>query len=170
MLPDNGGVILSVDSDAATYPWELMRDAPAGLDAPLSTRIGMVRQLASPHGRDRVTTVRNDRALVVGDTQSGFQPLTGAQHEAGVVAQMLRGHAPDVTLLDRPTSQQVFVSLFDEQYRVIHLAAHGTVSEDGNGPTGMVLGPKTYLTTAQINQMRHVPELVFLNCCHLGKM
>lgn len=170
VLPDNSGLLLAVDAQAAVYPWELMRDAPAGLMAPLATRIGMVRQLASAHGRDRVATVKGTRALVVGDTQSGLAELTGAQREAAAVAQLLRGQAFDVTLLERPEGQKVWVSLFDEHYRIIHLAAHGTVSLDGKGYTGLVLGPDTYLTTAQISQLRHVPELVFINCCHLGSM
>lgn len=169
-LPDNSGLILAVDAQAAIYPWEFMRDEPVGLMAPLATRIGMVRQLASPHGRDRVVTVKGTRALVVGDTQSGLIELSGAQREAGAVAQLLRGQAFDVTLLERPNGETVLVSLFDQRYRVIHLAAHGTVSLDGKGYTGMVLGPNTYLTTAQISQLRHVPELVFINCCHLGSM
>jgi tetratricopeptide (TPR) repeat protein len=33
-----------------------------------------------------------------------------------------------------------------------------------------VLGPNTFLTTAQISKLRRVPEVVFLNCCHLGSM
>ena len=50
---------------------------PAASAAPLSTRIGMVRQLASPHGRSRVSTVKGTRALVVGDTRSGLAELAG---------------------------------------------------------------------------------------------
>lgn len=36
--------------------------------------------------------------------------------------------------------------------------------------SGMVLGNGLYLTSADVDQMRVVPELVFINCCHLGKM
>jgi hypothetical protein len=35
--------------------------------------------------------------------------------------------------------------------------------------SGMVIGRNTFLTPGDIEQMRHVPELVFINCCHLGK-
>jgi len=34
----------------------------------------------------------------------------------------------------------------------------------------MVLEGGLYLTAVEIAQMRHVPDLVFLNCCHLAKM
>ncbi|TXC67300.1 CHAT domain-containing protein [Piscinibacter aquaticus] len=34
--------------------------------------------------------------------------------------------------------------------------------------SGMVIGRETFLTPGDVAQMRHVPELVFINCCHLG--
>ena len=33
----------------------------------------------------------------------------------------------------------------------------------------MVIGRDIFLTPGDIEQMRWVPELVFINCCHLGK-
>lgn len=35
--------------------------------------------------------------------------------------------------------------------------------------SGMVIGRETFLTPGDVQQMRHVPEVVFINCCHLGK-
>ncbi len=169
-LPDLGGVIIAVDVKAAAYPWELMRDQADSVDAPLATRVCLVRQLASPLGRSRVITVKDNNVLVVGDTQSGLPDLPAAVQEGRNVAQLFRDKGHRVNLLEKPDGQQVMVNLFDERYRVIHLAAHGSVAEGGKGYTGMVLGPDTYLTTAQINKLRHVPELVFINCCHLGSM
>ena len=34
----------------------------------------------------------------------------------------------------------------------------------------MVIGRDTFLTPGDVEQMRWVPELVFINCCHLGSM
>ncbi|MGQ0800224.1 MAG: CHAT domain-containing protein [Pseudomarimonas sp.] len=36
--------------------------------------------------------------------------------------------------------------------------------------SAMVIGPRRFLTYRNIEQMRQVPELVFINCCHLGKI
>jgi CHAT domain-containing protein len=36
--------------------------------------------------------------------------------------------------------------------------------------TGMIIGDNMFLTPIEVRQMRQVPELVFINCCHLGKM
>jgi hypothetical protein len=77
-------------------------------------------------------------------------------------------------------------ALYARPYRILHLAGHGAfeypIYDDidetqGNyrdGPpktvTGMVLGKGIFLTPAEVEQMRMVPELVFINCCHLGEM
>ena len=77
-------------------------------------------------------------------------------------------------------------ALYARPYRILHLAGHGAydypIYDDAseaqnNGAdtslravTGMVLGKGIFLTPAEIEQMRNVPELVFINCCHLGEM
>lgn len=171
-LHDVYGLTLSVDANAAVYPWELMRDEAGRFESPLATRTRIVRQLASPHGRSRVPTVDNKRILVVGDTQSGLPELLGAQQEGRATAALYSNRGYTDNFLQKPDGQSVLVNLFDGEYKIIHLAAHGTVANenDKDSYTGMVLDKDTYLTTAQISKMRHVPELVFINCCHLGSM
>ena len=40
----------------------------------------------------------------------------------------------------------------------------------GNEPvSGLVLDNGIFFTAAEADQLRHVPELVFINCCHLGQ-
>ncbi|MBL8483677.1 MAG: CHAT domain-containing protein, partial [Rhodocyclaceae bacterium] len=165
-----GGLVLSLDADAATYPWELMRDLAQDIAPPLATRVGLVRQLASPRGRGRVPTVKERRALLVGDTQSGFSELPGAMDEARTLNDLFAGRGFDTRLLIKPAGPAVMEHLFDGQYMAIHLAAHGVVSDDAQGYTGMVLGNDQFLTTAQVKMLSRVPEVVFLNCCHLGNM
>ena len=72
--------------------------------------------------------------------------------------------------LERASGEQLLLELFDSEYQVMHLAAHGEASDDPKHPGGLVLGPAARLSSAQISKLRHVPELVFLNCCHLGNM
>jgi hypothetical protein len=56
---------------------------------------------------------------------------------------------------------------------VLHLAAHGVFEfrpGAGDRPvSGLVLDGGTFLTAAEAAQLRAVPELVFVNCCHLGQ-
>jgi len=161
-------LMMSLDAEAATYPWELMRDSDQPDEKPLAVRVELVRQLASTHGRGRVPTVSENRIFIVGDTQSGMIELPGAQDEAKVVAGAFAGRRYEVNDLRRASAQQVFDALFYGRYRFMHLAGHGVVRYKATGLTGMVLGPKTYLTSAQVDKLRHVPEFVFINCCHLG--
>ncbi|MDD5297350.1 MAG: CHAT domain-containing protein [Rhodocyclaceae bacterium] len=164
------GIVLGVDMAGAVYPWELMRDPAEPDEPPLAARIGVVRQLASPRGRRQVPIVAERRALVVGDTASGFAELLAAQAEGAAVARVLAGGGYEVNALRRPAAAEVFVNLFDGRYSVIHLAGHGVVGYGPNRYTGMVLGDGSFLTPAQVEKLRRVPELVFLNCCHLGSM
>ena len=63
--------------------------------------------------------------------------------------------------------------------QVLHLSGHGVYLEDipatasipaRKQATGMVIGGGNLLTPAHIEQMRVVPDFVFLNCCTLGRI
>lgn len=169
-IPEMRGLILAVDQSAAIYPWELMRDEADGEESPLSTRIGMVRQLASLREQPPATSPPSSNVLVIGDTDSGLSELPAAQAEAQDVARMFGAYGYQVRELLRPQAQRVLVHLFDERYFAIHLAGHGEVAGPGIAHTGLVLGPKTRLTAAQVSKLKRVPQFVFINCCHLGDM
>ena len=170
MVSDLRTLTLSVDPEAAAYPWELMHDNDHLEEPPLATRVELIRQLASIHGRDRMATVQNNQVFIVGDTQSGLIELPGAQAEARTVADCFARENYEINDLYRASPVEVFETLFNGNYRFIHLAGHGVVNDKQTGMTGMVLGPNTYLTSAQISKLRSVPEFIFINCCHLGSM
>ncbi|HYR03020.1 MAG TPA: CHAT domain-containing protein, partial [Syntrophobacteria bacterium] len=120
----------------------------------------------------------------------------GAQAEAKAVAHSLEADGKfHVELLDRPRGDEVMHALYDRPYRILHLAGHGvyhyvpTGAENcqecgqtlpaeerarrelhGEPVTGMVIGDRMFLTPIEVRQMRQVPELVFINCCHLGRV
>ena len=124
-----------------------------------------------------------------------FAPLPGAAAEARDVAQLIRqqDYREVVELVEgEATPDAIMTALYKQPYRIVHCAAHGvfefSLEEDQstdkgkpsanrkNNPcekpktvTGMVLGEGLFLTPVEIEQMRFVPELVFLNCCHLGQ-
>jgi tetratricopeptide (TPR) repeat protein len=109
--------------------------------------------------------------LVIGDTVSkSLPPLPGAQNEARTVARLLsaaRYHA-DPLIQQGPTD--ILRALFTNEYRIIHLAGHGIYNESDPANSGMVLGDDIYLTPLELGKLRTIPELVFINCCHLGQM
>ena len=107
--------------------------------------------------------------------------LRGAVSEAKEVTETLKKYDYQVETLypDNPTDDphhkalDVFNALFKKPYRILMIAAHGEVNvrskSDGKMRTGVVLSDGVMLTAAEISQMEVVPDLVFLNCCHLGK-
>ncbi|MDH5564240.1 MAG: CHAT domain-containing protein, partial [Nitrospirota bacterium] len=130
------------------------------------------------------------------ESAGAFPPLPGAAVEARDVAQLIRqnGYREVVELVQGDASPEaVLGALYQQSYRILHCAAHGVfeypLEEETDGAehqparasakkdpcpkpktvSGMVLGKGLFLTPAEIEQMRFVPELVFLNCCYLGK-
>jgi tetratricopeptide (TPR) repeat protein len=195
--PDRRSMVLVLDEKSAAYPWELLHNRFDPNSRPLAVEAGMVRQMAVPQFREKVLHGTALNALVIGDPTghepSGkFSPLPGAAAEAREVAQLIRHqeYRDVVELVEaEATPDAILTALYQQPYRIVHCAAHGvfefpieeeaaksgatvTKMESYTKPktvTGMVLGEGLFLTPAEINQMRYVPELVFLNCCHLGQ-
>ena len=186
--PEQRDLVLVVDKGSARYPWELLRDRMSPGDEPMVVRSQCVRQLYTESFRERVAMTHLRSALVVGDPPSRFQPLPGAQQEAAAVAKRLESAGFEVTQSIAKDHRHVLNALYARDYRLLHLAAHGVYeyelppmpSRPGepcpDAPpkprkvTGMVLGDDLFLTPVEINQMRVVPELVFINCCFLGRV
>lgn len=72
-----------------------------------------------------------------------------------------------------PRALEIINKLYRRNYRIVHIAAHGIhdlQGADGLARTGVVLSDGVLITAAEIESMEVVPDLVFLNCCHLGKI
>lgn len=169
---DERDLLLVLDSAAAHYPWELLVD---GLNEhePLSVRAGMLRQLADPDFRPEPILPRNDDALVVGDPPTGspsYPRLPGAQKEAEEVARRLRDGGFAVKPLIGEVPESILPALYAGGHRVLHLAAHGEYVPGHPERSGVLLADGMLLTANEFEQMRLVPELVFVNCCKLGRI
>lgn len=168
--------------------------APLPADAqgerkPRAVSHGMLRQLKTQQGRERPVMAPGEGALVVGDPESDFVPLPGARAEAERVQAALGRAGFRVTSLIQRGVEAVVMALHADAYRILHLAGHGVHRERLDGReaplcaacgqalpareqarvSGMIIGPGMVLTPADVQQMRRVPELVFINCCHLGR-
>jgi triacylglycerol esterase/lipase EstA (alpha/beta hydrolase family) len=188
-------VVLVVDAGTANLPWELMlADDPgrAGEDKmPLALRTAVVRQLTSWRYRPQVRQGVERRALVIGNPSvAGFarafplvngqpsqQPpsLPGAQAEAEAIAVVLgsMGYAVETAIGDWQAATDVLAKLYSQPWRVLHISAHGgfdLLHADGRRRSGVLLSGGLLITAAEIAAMETVPELVFLNCCHLGQV
>ena len=166
---ESADLVLVVDAESAQYPWELLAQRSAG--EPLAVRCGILRQLKTADYRD-MQAPRADFALVIGDPPSQYPPLVAAEKEAEDVATELEkaGYKVVKRVKADAAPLKAVTELFARDYRIVHLAGHGAYDEDDPKKSGMVLGKNRFLTAAEIGQLPVVPDLVFINCCHLGKV
>jgi CHAT domain-containing protein len=180
MEPFLGGkseMVIELESKTAGIPWELLNSNPdpsSDDQRPWAIRTKLLRKLRLEDFRAKPRDATPEAAiLVVGEPQCDpdtYPSLEGARREATAVANLLRsagaaGAASAVVALDQPNAQTVVNALFDRPYRAVHVAGHGAFGPNG----GVVLsGTDTYLGANEIEAMRVVPQLVFLNCCHLA--
>jgi tetratricopeptide (TPR) repeat protein len=193
--PDQDDIILLVDEAAAQYPWELLADPGGPERRPFAIEHGVLRQLETTDFTDSVRPVMEKDALVIGDPISSFVELKGAQVEADAVSHSLQNGRFRVDLRKRAPADQVMQALYARPYQILHLAGHGVYRyvpphadqcqecgqdlADGRRAkqlrtwepiTGMVIGDDAFLTPAEVKQLARVPDLVFINCCHLGRI
>jgi hypothetical protein len=112
-----------------------------------------------------------NNALVVGNpTLNGYYPdLPAAGVEAEKIAELLQkfGYNVNKDYINKEASG-VITELYPTPYKILHIAAHGVLEDKTTGQTGVVLGEGVILTPSDFEQLRKVPELVFINCCSLG--
>ncbi|RYY25416.1 MAG: CHAT domain-containing protein, partial [Chitinophagaceae bacterium] len=169
-LKKKGSINWILDEYTAAYPWELLQENINDAK-PLCIGSGMIRQLSTSDYVPNIKRVATELALVVGDPLlNGFvTQLDGARDEALQVQDLLTQHEfPNITLVNKNASQLIS-NLFSNDFKIIHLAGHGVFDPDQPRKSGMVIGDDVYLTTFDIKQLSTIPELVFVNCCHLGK-
>ena len=164
-------IVWVLDEDTAAFPWELLQDS-ADSGKPLAINAGMIRQLVTQDYRLKINAVNNTKALVIGDPELGgmISQLPGAYKEAQVVSSLLSAEGFETTPMLKSSSGQIIEALFSTDYKIIHLAGHGVYDPANPERSGMVIGNNAFLTTGEIAQMSSVPEFVFVNCCHLGKV
>jgi hypothetical protein len=66
-----------------------------------------------------------------------------------------------------PDAREVINTLLERPWRIAHIAGHGDLTAEGK-TGGVVLSNGAFLGPDEIATMRAVPELVFVNCCHLA--
>jgi beta-lactamase superfamily II metal-dependent hydrolase/tetratricopeptide (TPR) repeat protein len=180
---------LIVDEHTADFPWEALTARGVGDRAPeLAVRGGLLRQFREYEGaRHHGRPVAGNRVLVVGNPPAGedLPPLSGARDEAMRVADVLggRGYAvsglvwnddgglarDDFPHLRGTPGRRVMDALFSQDWRIVHVASHGDFDPDMSSRSGAIIDQQVTVTANVVHQLPVVPELVFLNCCHLAR-
>ena len=187
--PDQRNMVLMLNEATARYPWELMVEdttvGKGGSRDPASVRGGMVRQLDTSNYRKKVMHATDKSALIIGHPnlpKGKFPSLPGAVKEAREVQKRLSDFNYDVNPVIERDAATIMEELFRREYLILHLSGHGVYREQTEFEqkpqcrekrpwiSGMVIGDDLFLTPAEIRQMTTVPELAFINCCHLGKI
>ncbi|MEA3217748.1 MAG: hypothetical protein QOJ19_3904, partial [Acidimicrobiia bacterium] len=177
----------------ATAPQTDMGVSTRRKPLPLATQFGLLRQLELPDElRRRVPRAKGSDVFVLGNPPAGptFPTLPGAANEADAVRALFdatAGGDPERSFITRgvvfdengqarwdtigdpelPLTVRLLDALMAHSYRVLHLAGHGAVDPVSN-LAGVVVGAADFLTATELANLPYVPDLVFLNCCHLG--
>ena len=184
-LASSGETQIEVDKGTAGIPWELLDDAslrPSPDERPWAIRSKLLRKFRTETFRTQVNDSDLDGSiLIIGEPQCppAFPPLPGALAEAqevyklftsasGLPRESVRRLFAEDSMQSGPDAHQVVDTLFERSWRVVHLAGHGEPLSPKGDRGGVVLSNDTFLGANEIKAMRVVPELVFVNCCHLA--
>lgn len=177
--PDERGLVLLLDRQSARFPWELLEDRWSLTGRPLAIEASVVRQFKTDEYRAQPLAAVDPNVLIIGDPDLGgweaFEPLEGAQREARAVEALFTQSWPGyhVSALVGKGVADIQRALHQRPWRILHLAGHGEhawkPTAQSEPASGMVIGHGVFLTPGDVQQLRHVPELVFVNCCHSGR-
>lgn len=182
-LVGSGEMQIELDPESARIPWELLdtTNDDAADQLPWAIRVKLLRKLRIQGFRDYLIDADADaNALVIGEPEcpKEYPRLFGARQEAVAVHRYLTGStgldpamvngliSPDQSTVGA-NARTVINALFERPWRIVHIAGHGVLPEVGK-PGGVVLSNGCFLGPDEIRNMRVVPELVFVNCCHLA--
>ncbi len=171
-LAGSNAMLLQLDSSTARFPWELLDPGNAddpGERYPWAVRTKLLRKLRTEVFREQPAGSGSAGGmLVIGEPQcppDRFGPLPAARSEAEAVARAL-----GVSALLGPDALSTIKALLSEPWRIVHIAGHGDLfeGEGGSRMGGVVLSSGMLLGSREIQAMRTVPDLVFVNCCFIG--
>ena len=166
-----------VDATTARYPWELLgAPRPSGNRSASGAFGGVIRQFTESESR-RLSPERahfGSALVIAAGKVPGEHELPSVYDECDLVRRLLDETNPGrVTMLADQRNELDLVDLQNElfgNHQVVHIASHGVYHEDRPADTGAILARGALLTIDTIRQLTSVPDVVFLNCCSLGRV
>jgi pimeloyl-ACP methyl ester carboxylesterase len=184
IMAGTSAIVIELDEGSAPIPWEML-DTDSGKShrndqRPWAIRTKLLRKLQLADFRQQPKDSRiSSPSLIIGEPlcDASWPRLQGARQEARAVFEKLKGELGEENIValissedsdaDRPDAIQVINTLMARDWRIIHISGHGDLPGKDD-PHGVVLSDGLYLGPREIQTMRVVPELVFVNCCHLA--
>jgi len=184
-LAGSGELQIELETGTAGIPWELLdtdQEEQNPEHRPWAIRAKLLRKLRTTEFRAEVRDADpSSSVLVVGEPECPprYPRLLGARNEALRVHECLvapgalerervRALLSDSDDQPGPNARTVIDALFERPWRIVHIAGHGELPSENGTAGGVVLSNGTFLGPDEIATMRVVPELVFVNCCHLA--
>ena len=152
---------------------------PQVVDADAESHVLVIGEPACDQKRYPRLPAAQDEARAV------VQEFIGGSTMRGLPSQSLPPDRVKALIADErggADARTVMNAVLERDWRIVHSAGHGEPPEkvgpvpvkaddppqrDGD-PRGVVLSNGTFLGPREIDKMRVVPELVFVNCCHLA--
>ncbi len=174
-LAGSTSLVLQLDTATAAYPWEMLdidrndvertRGAPPwGIQTRLLRKLRTETFRVKPRTADSSTGV-----LVIGEPQCPpnlYPRLPGAVAEAREIARLL-----GVNPLLNKQAKQITQAVLNSSFAILHVSGHGDfIKENGKDIGGVVLSDGMLFSAREVESMRIVPQLAFINCCHLGRV
>jgi len=165
---------------------------------PWAIRSKLIRKLrVSEFRRETRDSGTEEKILVIGEPlcdPDRYPRLPGARAEANAIVRRLTALgalspdkvvaliSPDDEAQAGPDARTIVNALMARDWRIVHISGHGEPpariasdatatgggEPDDGDPRGVVLSECSFLGPREIESMRVVPELVFVNCCHLA--
>jgi hypothetical protein len=179
--------LLEVDGGTAGLPWEMLTASESDSDdggPPWAIRAKLLRKLQTRNFRPQVVHGDDALALVIGEPicPPAYARLPGARAEASAVADCLEANLgfgqvrrefsprPDDV---GPNFRRVMNAIQARDWRIIHITGHGEAPREATATapasSGGVVLSEGFFGPAEVESLRAVPELVFVNCCYLAK-
>lgn len=166
---------------------------------PWAIRNKLLRKLNTKDFREAVVDASaDDSILIIGEpkvTDRRYPRLDSAREEAKAVLGCFGAPdapqdlsiesliSPDDTSIPGADADTIIKTLFARSWRIVHISGHGAEPELEPLPAGVepaapperlpsrgvVLSDDTFLGPDEIRSLRVIPELAFLNCCHLAR-
>ncbi|MDD2990909.1 MAG: CHAT domain-containing protein [Zoogloea sp.] len=180
-LPRANRYHLNLGPDTATLPWELLlhdlADPLADLFPPRIIRrldgLRATSQRRQPGGLNALLIGNPQTAGTLPEQEAGLPNLPGAEQEVMSVMRLLHAAGFNASAIIGESASAVMSRLFTRDYRMLLVSGNAVTDyalPDGRRVSGFVLSDGVFLTALELKQMRAMPDVVFLNGCHAGRI
>ncbi len=168
-LFNGADTVLQLSGQANSVPWELFRDKRMAPSVPLAiknvvVRMAQVRHFGMAQGPDRLELSSGTIGLVLGihPKSKGKDPFNWHGRTGFISKQLgekaINNHGGVFT-----SAKAIISELFRLEWEVIHIICNCANDKKASEVEGISIGQGLFLTPAEIDQMKALPKIVFVD-------